>query len=128
MKITEKANKPGMCHICASPFSVGEVIVCSHLGTVPVAAHAQCDPDFKVGGSAPPEKMALRSERGIKATPTQQLGFLARDVHPLLIAVVGGYDYNPGSSDLDDEQSINVRMTLGDYRRAARLKHEVERM
>ena len=33
-------------------------------------------------------------------------------------AVVDGFTYNPGHSDLDDEQSISVRMTLGDYRRA----------
>jgi hypothetical protein len=43
-----------------------------------------------------------------------------------LKAVVDGYDYNPGDSDLDNEQHISVRMTLGDYRRAARLKHELE--
>lgn len=36
-----------------------------------------------------------------------------------LLAVVNGYDYNPGCSDLDDEQPIHVRMTLGDYRRIA---------
>ena len=43
-----------------------------------------------------------------------------------LKAVVDGYDYNPGDSDLDNEQHISVRMTLGDYRRAARPKHELE--
>ncbi len=39
--------------------------------------------------------------------------------------IVDGYDYNPGDSDLDDEQPIHVRMNLGDYRRAAALLHEV---
>jgi hypothetical protein len=34
-----------------------------------------------------------------------------------------GYDYDPGSSDLDDEQPIHVRMTLGDYRKARRVVH-----
>jgi hypothetical protein len=63
----------------------------------------------------------------IKATPEQQLGFLSRDVLPLLDAVHAGYDYDPGSSDLDDEQPIHVRMTLGDYRRASRLRHELRK-
>ena len=61
MKITEKARVPGTCFICAQPIHVGDVIVCSHLGTNPVAAHAQCDPEFSTGGAAPPEKIALRS-------------------------------------------------------------------
>lgn len=39
-------------------------------------------------------------------------------VRLILRAILDGYDYNPGSSDLDDEQPINVRMTLGEYRRA----------
>jgi hypothetical protein len=50
----------------------------------------------------------------------------AIDVLPVLRAVAQGYDYNPGSSDLDDEQPIHVRMTLGDYRRAVRLQYSVE--
>lgn len=63
----------------------------------------------------------------IKATAEQQLRFLSRDVLPLLEAVVGGYSSNPiGDSDLDDEQPITVMMTLGDYRRAYRLKHELK--
>ena len=40
----------------------------------------------------------------------------------LVSTIVNGYDYDPGDSDLDDEQSIFVRMTLGDYRRAVGLK------
>ncbi len=39
----------------------------------------------------------------------------------LIRAVVAGMEYNPGHSDLDDEQPITVRMTLGDYRLACRL-------
>ncbi len=39
-------------------------------------------------------------------------------VRLILRAILDGYDYNPGSSDLDDEQIIHVRMTLGEYRRA----------
>jgi len=68
----------------------------------------------------------LRGERGVRTTSDQQLGFLIRDVLPVLQAVTAGYDYNPGSSDLDDEQPITVRMNLGDYRRASRLKYELE--
>lgn len=127
MKITETATHPGTCFICARPIHVKDVIVCSLLGVNPVAAHAQCDPDFAVGGRAPPEKVSLRAERGVCATPDQQLHFLIRDVLPVLRAVADGYTYDPGSSDLDDEQPITVRMSLGDYRRASRLKYELER-
>ncbi len=63
----------------------------------------------------------------MKATDKQQLWFLARDVLPLLKAVCAGYSYDPGDSDLDNEQPIHCRMTLGDYRRASRLKYELER-
>jgi hypothetical protein len=62
----------------------------------------------------------------MKATPEQQLWFLARDVLPAIKAIVDGYDYNPGDSDLDNEQPIHVRMTLGDYRRAFRLHPHIE--
>ncbi len=34
-----------------------------------------------------------------------------------LAAIVRSYDYNPGCSDLDNEQTIYVRATLGDYRK-----------
>lgn len=34
--------------------------------------------------------------------------------------IVSGFEYDPGQSDLDDEQPIHVRMTLGDYRSARR--------
>lgn len=50
MKITEKAEHPGSCFICGQAIHVDDVIVCSFLGVTPVAAHAQCDPDFAVGG------------------------------------------------------------------------------
>ncbi len=63
----------------------------------------------------------------IQATAEQQLGFLVRDVHPLLVAVTDGYTYDPGDSDLDDEQPINVRITLGDYRRANHLMYELRK-
>ena len=36
--------------------------------------------------------------------------------------VVAGFTSDPGTSDLDNEQPIFVRMTLGDYRAAARLE------
>jgi len=38
-----------------------------------------------------------------------------------LEAVENGFDNNPGISDLDDEQPVWVRMSLGDWRR---LSHE----
>lgn len=65
----------------------------------------------------------------MKATPDQQLAILIRDVLPVLQAVERGMipAYDPGHGDLDDEQRIHVRMTLGDYRRAVRLRHELER-
>ena len=61
----------------------------------------------------------------MKAIAEQQLGFLMRDVLPLLEATVAGYHYDPGDSDLDNEQPINVRLTLGEYRRASRLMLEL---
>lgn len=39
----------------------------------------------------------------------------------LIERIVAGFDYDPGHSDLDDEQPIHVRMTLGDYRKARRI-------
>jgi hypothetical protein len=52
MKITEKATIAGTCFICGQRIYVGDIIVRSHLGINPVAAHAQCDPEFAIGGSA----------------------------------------------------------------------------
>lgn len=60
--------------------------------------------------------------------PERQLRFLSRDILPVLVAVCQGYSYNPGDSDLDDEQPIHVSITLGDYRRASRLKFEVAKL
>ena len=39
-------------------------------------------------------------------------------------AVAAGYSYDPGDSDLDNEQTIHVKMTLGDYRKALALLRE----
>jgi hypothetical protein len=38
-----------------------------------------------------------------------------------LQVIVDGFLYDPGHSDLDNEQTIHVRMKLGDYRRARQL-------
>lgn len=38
---------------------------------------------------------------------------LAKAAHPF----VDGFTYDPGHSDLDNEQPIHVRVTLGDWRR-----------
>jgi len=64
----------------------------------------------------------------INVSAEQQLHFLERDVLPLIEAVCSGYNYNPGSSDLDDEQPIYVSMTLGEYRRASRLLYELKKV
>ena len=42
----------------------------------------------------------------------------------ILKAVFNGYTYDPGDSDLDDEQPISVSITLGDYRKVTRLLKE----
>jgi hypothetical protein len=63
----------------------------------------------------------------MKATSEQQLRFLVRDIHPLIRAVVEGFTYDPGHSDLDDEQPIHVTIPLGEYRRASRLLYELNR-
>jgi len=41
-------------------------------------------------------------------------------LNDLIHCIIAGFSYDPGSSDLDDEQPIWVRMHLGDYRRACR--------
>jgi hypothetical protein len=64
----------------------------------------------------------------MKVTAKQNLGFLERDIYPLVDAVVKGFTYYPDHSDLDDEQPIHVSISLGDYRRAMRLKHELEKL
>ena len=64
----------------------------------------------------------------IKATPEQQLEFLARDVLLAIEAICKGFAYDPGHSDLDDEQPIHVSMTLGDYRRALRLAYKLRKL
>lgn len=64
----------------------------------------------------------------IKFTSQQQLDLLSRQVWPMMKAIKEGYSYNPGDSDLDDEQPIHVhaQMTLGDYRRASHLFYELQ--
>jgi len=44
----------------------------------------------------------------------------------LVEAIVAGFNYDPGHSDLDDDQPIHVRMTLGDYRAACHLNRQPE--
>jgi hypothetical protein len=50
----------------------------------------------------------------------------APELHKLLCLIAKGYHYDPGSSDLDDEQPIAVWMTLGDYRRIVRMLAKAE--
>ena len=63
----------------------------------------------------------------MKVTAEQQLGFLVRDVTPVVKAIVQGFDYDPGHSDLDNEQPIHVRMSLGEWRHARRILYELEK-
>ena len=59
-------------------------------------------------------------EHMIKVTPEQNLRILERNIAPMVKAIHECYEYDPGDSDLDDEQPISftIRMKLGDYRRA----------
>lgn len=52
MTKTEIAEFPGFCILCGKPIYTGQVIIRSSSGNAPVAAHADCHPDFKVGGSS----------------------------------------------------------------------------
>jgi len=63
----------------------------------------------------------------MRATAEQQVRFLARDVLPIVKAVCEGFTPDPGTSDLDNEQPIHVCIPLGEYRRAVRLLHELEK-
>jgi hypothetical protein len=73
----------------------------------------------------PPEVRALAG--GLKMVERAMAKPKPVDRHiEALRHVVAGYDYNPGSSDLDDEQPIDVQMTLGDYRRIRSLLYRME--
>ena len=63
----------------------------------------------------------------MKVTTEQQYHILIRNVLPLLESLVSGYTYDPGSSDLDNEQPIHVIMTLGEYRKASNLVYELRK-
>ena len=63
-----------------------------------------------------------------KLIGSERLSMVARAALPICQAIVEGYDYNPGDSDLDNEQPITVSMTLGDYRKASSLKYHLEEM
>ncbi len=65
---------------------------------------------------------------GVKFTIEQQYHNLIRNIIPLLESMQLGFTYDPGHSDLDNEQPIQVRMTLGDYRRVTNLLHEVKKV
>jgi hypothetical protein len=51
---------------------------------------------------------------------------IEKDVLPLLKAIVNGMYYDPGHSDLDNEQPVNVSIPLGAYRLAERLLYKLE--
>ena len=50
----------------------------------------------------------------------------AQDLLNDVRGVLSGYDTDPGTPDLADEQPICVRMTLGEYRRMKRHAWEAE--
>jgi hypothetical protein len=50
---------------------------------------------------------------------------IARDAHKLMTEVKAGFEYDPGHSDLDNEQPIHVTITLGAYRK---LQWQIERI
>ena len=49
-----------------------------------------------------------------------------KDIFSLLQVIENGFTYDPGHSDLDNEQPIVVRITLGDYLRANCLYHQLK--
>jgi hypothetical protein len=53
-------------------------------------------------------------------TTPAELRKLLAEAGLLLAEALAGYSYDPGFSYLDDEQPINVRLTLGWYRRVKR--------
>ena len=75
-----------------------------------------------------PANSRIEEPMTIKVPPETQLHFLERNVFPVLNEIILGYDYDPGSSDLDDEQPIHVRISLGAYRRARHLQHELAKV
>jgi hypothetical protein len=54
-----------------------------------------------------------------EAEANARLFTVAPDLLSDIRVVLAGFKTDPGTSDLDDEQPINVWMTLGDYRRMA---------
>lgn len=48
-----------------------------------------------------------------------------KELMALLGKFVDGFKPDPGTSDLDNEQPIHVRVTLGDWRRARALLADV---
>ncbi len=71
------------------------------------------------------QRMANREDRAkAKATREFQARIIAQyeTMRKLVEAVVEGFSPDPGTSDLDDEQRIVVRMNLGLYRDAQALQ------
>lgn len=64
------------------------------------------------------KRRALENKRSQERWRKEQA---ERKASSFLKIIVEGYSYDPGDSDLDDEQPIHVKMTLGDYRRARQL-------
>ena len=54
------------------------------------------------------------------------IAYALRSLEILATAIVKGFETDPGHSDLDNEQPINVSMTLGDYRKARNVLHALK--
>jgi hypothetical protein len=54
----------------------------------------------------------------------KRLRSISNNLFAVARAVAYGFTSDPGTSDLDDEQPIDVRMTLGEWRKARRLVTE----
>ena len=69
--------------------------------------------------------MANSTEQRAKlAEEEKRLRSISNNLFAVARAVAYGFTSDPGTSDLDDEQTIDVRMTLGEWRKARRLVTE----
>lgn len=64
----------------------------------------------------------------VTTSASQQLGFLGRNALSVIEKFTKGFTYDPGHSDLVDEQPINITVDLGDIRAALQLEHELRKM
>lgn len=58
--------------------------------------------------------------------PKPRIVAMLRRLAELSVAIEAGFQSDPGTSDLDDEQPICVWMTLKEYRAACQLNHQTK--